>query len=223
MEMGFATVFGAISEACNGRVFSEEGTKKFLEGTCMDLTADKLASTSGRKIPLVVHNGLQDLLFLLTHCHNQSLPEEFEGTKRLVGKYFPTVYDTKVMVSEYADAQVAGGSTTLGELYEFICGCSDGGARDIAENAVAHGGRVPAPVIANKEGNDGGNGKKQEQGQAHEAAWDAYMTGCVFDALDVFFGRPRGRFGAPAPGGGSSRPRFAVRAIGVEWSSCRRR
>lgn len=64
-KIGFTTVFQAISDACNGRKFTKEQTAKFLAGECSLVSLPG----RGRKVPIVIHNGLMDLMFLLTHCH----------------------------------------------------------------------------------------------------------------------------------------------------------
>lgn len=102
-----------------------------------------------------------DLMFLLTHCHRDSLPESFEDTKRIIRGYFPLIYDTKILSTECSDAVVRGGNTALGELY-----------RSVFSPETSELGLKKA-TITNGDGSE----------QAHEAAWDAYMTGCVFYAL----------------------------------------
>ncbi|KAL3781010.1 hypothetical protein ACHAW5_000401 [Stephanodiscus triporus] len=180
MEMGFATVFQAISDACNGRTFSESRTRDFLDGMCPDLCipsppedsvrqVNRVEDAIGRRIPLVVHNGLHDLMFLLTHCHDPVLPDSFEDTKGVIRAYFPLVFDTKVIGTEYSDAIIKGGRTTLGDLFGVACGDGD------PSDGVILPPPTPPAKITNRDG--------RSQGQAHEAAWDAYMTGCIFGAL----------------------------------------
>ena len=77
-------------------------------------------TTSKRKVPLIVHNGLQDLLFLLTHFHSENLPDSWEECKKLIHAYFPVVYDTKVMATEYCDRDVFRGRTHLAALYTHM-------------------------------------------------------------------------------------------------------
>ncbi len=169
MEMGFTIIFQAISDACNGNVFSAQQTRQFLDGVCSELstpmTNGGVDSAGGRKIPLIIHNGLHDLLFLLTHCHKPTLPESFEDTKRIIRSYFPLVFDTKVIGTEYSDSFIKGGSTTLGDLFDTIC----------TDEII----RFSVPPIVNQDG--------RNSGQAHEAAYDAYMTGTTahsyFDIL----------------------------------------
>eukprot|EP00986_Skeletonema_menzelii_P004331 scaffold1464_cov149-Skeletonema_menzelii.AAC.27 len=162
-NLGFTTVFQAISDVCNGRVLTKERIEGFLDGSFPSPSVPLDEGCNGRQIPLIVHNGLMDLMFLLTHCHDPSLPSNFEETKMRIRHYFPSIFDTKVMSTEYSDAQIKGGSTALGDLFDTLK------VVDASENFLF-------PTISNQE--NGGS-----EGQAHEAAWDAYMTGSVFNAL----------------------------------------
>ena len=167
-DIGFTTLFQAISDACCGKSFSKEQTASFLDGTSPALTIAKESTEENvaeRKVPLIIHNGLQDLMFLMTHCHDPALPDDFEDTKKAIRSYFPSIFDTKVFATEYSDAIIRGGSTTLGVLFSGTCN-NDGAGDDFIPKI---------PTIVNKNG--------QSQGEAHEAGWDAYMTGCVFNAL----------------------------------------
>jgi hypothetical protein len=163
-NLGFTTVFQAISDVCNGKVLTKERIEGFLGGSYPSPSMPSDNGGSGRQIPLIVHNGLMDLMFLLTHCHNPTLPTNFEETKMQIRHYFPNIFDTKVMAIEYSDAQIKGGSTALGDLFDTL-------------KHVDLGEQFLFPTVSNQE--NGGSGK----GQAHEAAWDAYMTGSVFNAL----------------------------------------
>mmetsp|Transcript_32385 Transcript_32385/g.65944 ORF Transcript_32385/g.65944 Transcript_32385/m.65944 type:complete len:772 (-) Transcript_32385:3612-5927(-) len=162
-NLGFTTVFQAISDVCNGKVLTKERIEGFLDGSFPSPSVPLDEGGNGRQIPLIVHNGLMDLMFLLTHCHDPSLPKNFEETKMQIRHYFPNVFDTKVMSTEYSDAQIKGGSTALGDLFDTM-------------KHVDIGEKFLFPTISNQE--SGGS-----EGQAHEAAWDAYMTGSVFNAL----------------------------------------
>ena len=161
-NLGFTTIFQAISDVCNGKVLTTERIEDFLAGTSSSPTVP-LDEGSGRQIPIVVHNGLMDLMFLLTHCHGPSLSTNFEETKMQIRHYFPNVFDTKVMSTEYSDGQIKGGSTALGDLFDTL-------------KHIEIGEEFIFPVISNEE--DGGSTR-----QMHEAAWDAFMTGSVFNAL----------------------------------------
>jgi len=162
-NLGFTTVFQAISDVCNGKVLTKERIEGFLDGSFPSPSVPLNEGGNGRQIPLIVHNGLMDLMFLLTHCHDPSLPKNFEETKMQIRHYFPNVFDTKVMSTEYSDAQIKGGSTALGDLFDTM-------------KYVDIGEKFLFPTISNQESG-------VFEGQAHEAAWDAYMTGSVFNAL----------------------------------------
>ena len=163
-NLGFTTVFQAISDVCNGKVLTRERIEGFLGGSYPSPAMPSDSGANGRHIPLIVHNGLMDLMFLLTHFHDPSLPTSFEETKMQIRNYFPSVFDTKVMAKEYSDAQIKGGNTALGDLFDTLQHV------DLGEQSLF-------PTISNQE--NGGSTK----GQAHEAAYDAYMTGSVFSAL----------------------------------------
>lgn len=158
-SIGFTTVFQAISDACNGNSFSERQTDAFFAGESSEVSVP--GDENSRKVPLIIHNGLMDLMFLLTHCHDSKLPESFEDTKKLIRSYFPLVYDTKILATECSDAVVRGGSTALGDLYQSVFS-PDMNDLGLKKSTIM-------------------NGSSTEQ--AHEAAWDAYMTGCCFYAL----------------------------------------
>lgn len=153
-ELGFWRVFYALSQANRGfcpinslalaSTMEEVGLQETLE----------LKPT--RKIPMVVHNGLMDLLFLMTHCHSPTLPESYEECKSLVTGYFPLIYDTKVMATEGAVRQ---DNTVLSQLFTTV---------------------VPDETAADLHLTEDATGAA-----AHEASHDAYMTGAVFYGLSL--------------------------------------
>jgi poly(A)-specific ribonuclease len=108
--------------------------------------------------PIVVHNGLMDLLFLLTHFHSPTLPSEWGDCKRLIRSYFPVIYDTKCMASYYSIRDNPRARTQLSSVYEQV----------IANN--------PQWEMVFQTGNG-------RDDQAHDAAFDAYMTGVAFCGL----------------------------------------
>jgi len=164
MDIGFTTIFKAISDACNGKLFTKEQTSGFLNGLYPSPSTSPAEGETRKKVPLIIHNGLMDLMFLLTHCHQPTLPDHFEDTKKIIRTFFPLVYDTKVLATEYSDAIIQGSKTSLEDLYGLTC----------TEGAFMTA-QMKVPSIANHDGSS--------QGQAHEAAYDAYMTGSIFNAL----------------------------------------
>ena len=117
-------------------------------------------------VPIVVHNGLMDLMFLLTHCHAPKLPDSYSDMKRVLHQTFPCVYDTKVMASE---SPVRSDQTALSQLFQRMVteNEEDGVGDDDDDDFVVTNDDSPAGDTA----------------RAHEAAYDAYMTGAIFVRL----------------------------------------
>ena len=107
-----------------------------------------------RKIPIVVHNGLMDLLFLMTHCHSTMLPENYVDCKALITGYFPLIYDTKVMATEGVSRH---DNTVLSQLFAAVVTEGTSAELQLTEDVT--------------------------DCSAHEASHDAYMTGAVFYGL----------------------------------------
>ena len=141
------------------------------------LKSDKSTSSA---IPLIVHNGLQDLLFLHTHFIGAPLPDDWNSCKKSLHERFPAIYDTKLIMSEYCPVamvrrheqmvrqQAAANNgaairparfpTTLDAIYEVCC---------IPDFPFVE--YETAGSTANSGGND-----------AHTADYDAFMTGAVY-------------------------------------------
>lgn len=151
-ELGFWRVFYALSQANQGYL----PLKALALGANVDDVDvhDTMQLKPTQKIPFVLHNGLMDLLFLMTHCHSPTLPETFLDCKALVVSYFPLLYDTKVMATEGASRH---DNTVLSQL--FTSAVPDELASDLQLDEESIGAA------------------------AHEASHDAYMTGAVFYGL----------------------------------------
>jgi len=135
-KIGFTRVFEALSKACRG-VLGNMGTlqdeyHRSLNTSSLDAKEkDKeimfFKENSNhpkvpcRRVPLVVHNGCMDLLFLLTHCHSHALPTSYPQVKECITQYFPVVYDTKVLSSECSDSTIRNDTTALGDLFQRLC------------------------------------------------------------------------------------------------------
>jgi len=132
--------------------------------------------TEPRHVPIIVHNGLMDLLFLLTHFHSPSLPPTYDEAKKLIHSYFPNIYDTKILSTECSDADVRMGNTALGELFKSVCGPHHMDDGDDAVNFDEDDGRLY--TVQGEAATD-----EDDPGQMHEAAYDAFMTGAVFQYL----------------------------------------
>jgi hypothetical protein len=147
--------------------------KKKAKSKAIEDDAVILKGGEARAVPIIVHNGLMDLLFLLTHCHSQKLPENYGDAKRLIHEYFPNVYDTKILSTECSDGTVRVGNTALGELYSRVCLLESMNDHDSDEDNDAP---IRYEVV-------GESTEDSNDDQMHEAAYDAFMTGAVFQEL----------------------------------------
>ena len=96
----------------------------------------------------------------MTHFHSPVLPHTWEECKELIHSYFPVVYDTKTMASEYCGWENPWSRTALGTLYE--------------QTILSYPEWDRVFTL---------DGREQLREQAHDAAFDAYMTGAVFYGL----------------------------------------
>jgi hypothetical protein len=164
-RIGVWRVFMALSLACHGLEIPADsitfaknvGDIDWARGFEMQAN---LQSTF-RQVPVIVHNGFMDWMFLMTHFHSHRLPPNFSEAKRLIHSYFPMIYDTKFMVTECSIPSLGNGSSTaLEDLYiKVVCEQDDNGLVEL-------------------DGHPTGN-----NGEAHDAAYDAFMTGAVYAAL----------------------------------------
>eukprot|EP00536_Pseudo-nitzschia_multiseries_P005152 jgi/Psemu1/323770/estExt_fgenesh1_pg.C_930042 len=159
-KIGAQRIFLALTKACSGEPIANTAEHVILASSAneavMDFSPEK--RLSNRKIPLVVHNGLMDLLFLMTHFHSPKLPDNWNNCKSLLHSHFPVVYDTKIMANDYCSSS---GRTRLDDVYE---------------QAVASHPHWKERIFSL-------NGQAQDDKQSHDAAYDAYMTGVAFCAL----------------------------------------
>ncbi|BDA49408.1 Poly(A)-specific ribonuclease PARN [Coccomyxa sp. Obi] len=129
--------------------------------------------------PAVGHNCAFDLTFTLEHLA-QSLPAEWPSFKRLVQAWFPGgIWDTKYLIKQLPELFQALPSTSLQPLYQAL---NPGGPPEpqVREYLEKTGGQLPrvehASAFARYTGPDAAS-------HAHEAGYDAYMTGAVFACL----------------------------------------
>jgi poly(A)-specific ribonuclease len=112
------------------------------------------------KKPLIVHNGTLDLLFTLS-SFQEDLPEKYQDFKSLVNRLFPVIYDTRYLLEKipgfYEEFDKIAPSKGLKELYNFLK--PNSGSQIIL-----------AP----------GFEKYYDEKYAHEAGFDAFMTGICF-------------------------------------------
>jgi len=179
-QIGFWRVFRALSNACRG--ITEVNSIALAQnadgsngssgsGSDSSSSPDVYTVPAKRAVPIVVHNGLMDLLFVMTHFHSHTLPSSYEEAKALVHDTFPQVYDTKILSSECSDASIRNDSTVLSGLYEKVVAQDD-------ENNMS---KVLHFVDQNSQNGDSDGGSTTDQ--IHEAAYDAYMTGAVYVSL----------------------------------------
>jgi len=118
---------------------------------------------TSRHLPIVVHNGMIDLLYLLSHFFVKPLPEYFDEFRSLFSELFPFIFDTKLIAKElFKDIegeQIRPINTTLEVLAEFFR--EKGNCKDIPE--------ITFP-----------NSEDASQDQAHSAGYDAFLTGTIF-------------------------------------------
>jgi len=165
-QIGFYSVFEALSNANQGQ----------LEGN--------------RRVPIVFHNGLMDLLFLITHFHSRSLPESYFEAKKVIHEMFPLVYDTKVMAYDCdSGIDIERSKTRLRDLYEMLCSPprsddSDSDEEEMDEDDYTNGaGGLERGTVRVIHGISGMFDEVGDDEQDHHAEDDALMTGCIFHTL----------------------------------------
>ena len=131
------------------------------------------------KKPLVGHNCLSDMMRIYQNFLDD-LPESYDAFKRLVHQAFPCVYDTK-HIAYFARRQLLEDSdefpfdsetlrqTSLGELFEKILKAKPG--------SFSYTPRISHSKLTPKY--DAG----KNEDFAHEAGFDAFMSGFVFVRL----------------------------------------
>ena len=111
------------------------------------------------KKPLIVHNGMLDIMFTLS-SFQEDLPEKYLDFKSLVSRLFPTIYDTRFMLEHipgfFEDFDKVPGAKGLKELYNFL---------KPNNPEVSLGAKFE---------------KYYDERYAHEAGFDAFMTGICF-------------------------------------------
>ena len=117
MNVGFTRVFMALSNANKGL--------KQVNSTILASSVDQVDVTSqvefepmGRRVPIICHNGLMDILFLMTHFVSHKLPEKYQDAKAMIHDTFPLIYDTKILATECSDQRIVGDNTVLGTLFD---------------------------------------------------------------------------------------------------------
>mmetsp|Transcript_102272 Transcript_102272/g.305372 ORF Transcript_102272/g.305372 Transcript_102272/m.305372 type:complete len:555 (-) Transcript_102272:70-1734(-) len=141
---------------------------------------------SEAKKPLIGHNCMYDLLFMMSHFE-APLPKSYETFREVLQNRFPLLLDTKLLATrepfKFKPLAPGGppeegkpapqreqrfGSTALGELFKVL--------QEEASGAKEAGG-VPAVEVRFAPAFDR---YALDASAAHEAGYDAYMTGYVF-------------------------------------------
>ena len=161
LNVGMWRVFDALSRACRGVPLSLQSPLFAPSYDDVDFALDAESPWRTRRVPLVVHNGFMDILFLMTHFDGPTLPESLSECKALVSSYFPVIYDTKVVSTEHTSTW-SNDQNNLANLYNSV----------VREN--------PHLFTSIKNLDLGGPNDTQQE---HEAAYDAFMTGSIYVGL----------------------------------------
>jgi len=152
-------------------------------------------------VPLVVHNGLLDLLHLWDKFFGE-LPEKMEEFNRSWVSHFPMLFDTRLIASEgrFQVLKHAGG-LSLEELHRHLLGLSRSDAPQVTLERAG-------PLL---EGGPNGNGAG---GTAHgSSAFDATLTAEVFlMEMDLWIRSADGSGGGSSGSAGSRKRRKVAEA-----------
>jgi len=197
-SIGMTRIVAAIYHACSSTFTSELDRTSILfapTAACVDWTRTGLSplsepSSTKHTIPLIVHHGFMDLLFLMTHFVTPTLPSPFSECKALIQKHFSCIFDTKVLAAERSTAYNDANSS-LGDTFDRITSDQN--------------------ILQYVDDEDDGV-------QCHEAAYDAYMTGLCFLGLCHDIQRNMGLKGASALSLGDAKL-FSPLVVGSEGST----
>lgn len=172
-KVGMWRVFAALTRVCNGYTLPKHHVLFAETVQQVDFSLEEpedLGLPTERKIPLVVHNGLMDILFLMTHFHSSTLPATLAECKALISGYFPIIYDTKIISTECTTIW-NNEQSNLANLFQ----------------KVVHeykGGQLLSQLhVVEPEPEDGEVVDSAADDQEHEAAYDAYVTGAIYIGL----------------------------------------
>jgi mRNA deadenylase subunit len=193
-NIGFTRVFKALSDACRGKLgatgsldeeyeyFLSESDSKRARGVhkghgneiCALLTKH-VSYKHARRVPIVVHNGFADLMFLLSHFSCDKVPSSYVEAKELIHKFFPLIYDTKVIATEFHESSMHLKQTSLTELHQrYVRGDAIPDIHDLIE---VHFEYTPRSIVVN------GSARIHTPARPREAGNDALMIGTVFQCL----------------------------------------
>lgn len=133
----------------------------------------KALSDSGK--PCVAHNSFADFLFLLATFQGQ-LPPHVDEFRTMLHAAFPVIYDTKHLSRDPVFPRERFENTSLGALYDEYSGqAADGGRACKVTLPLGFHAYAPQTLLKSK-----GKGSASAATAAHEAGYDALMTGVVF-------------------------------------------
>jgi len=168
-RVGLFRIFFALSQVCRG--FELERDSPMLASSLADVDFHKeptlYRGARNRKVPIIVHNGFMDLCFLQTHFVSHKLPDSLAECKAAIRKYFPVIYDTKILAAECSPIHF-NDNTRLGALFARVSSHLEGRVQVIRPPPPPPGESASAgsdPSITSEE---------------HFADYDAYMTGICY-------------------------------------------
>lgn len=190
-NIGFTRVLKALSNACKGEL--EKGCnldseyKAFLDheknGTIHDFIMKNMSqsdctqshrSKKCRGVPIVVHNGFMDFLYLLSYFHGSKLPSTYEEAKELIHRHFPIVYDTKVLGTEFCNLLRHRNNSCLTELYkDFV----------IQDDIIIEGDLIVSEIPQIRTPSVRLVNDRSEATMLPQEADHSYMIGTVFQCL----------------------------------------
>ncbi|KAL4459112.1 hypothetical protein ABPG75_013977 [Micractinium tetrahymenae] len=156
--------------------------------------------------PAVGHNLAFDLAYSL-HSYAEELPGSWEEYKALVGRWFPAgIFDTKHLSAQlpavFEDTSLGyiHDGMLKGKLSEQLAEYLTNAAATAAENGSTGSEAAELPAVEHAPGFERYKDANTEA-FAHEAGYDAYMTGAAFACLvRLFEAAEAGAAGAAAPG-----------------------
>ncbi|KAG5489068.1 hypothetical protein JIQ42_00690 [Leishmania sp. Namibia] len=132
----------------------------------------KVLLQSGK--PIVGHNFMHDVMFMI-HMHETTLPANYIEFKKILQRKLPVIYDTKTMAAKLTGDD-AFQVTHLETLYQECRRRAGLSSEEFTQQYQLPSGFYSYNDYAVK-----------TQSKAHEAAYDAYMTGIVFLLMHRLF------------------------------------
>ncbi|KAG5490802.1 hypothetical protein JKF63_00924 [Porcisia hertigi] len=124
--------------------------------------------------PVVGHNFMQDLMFMI-HMHETNLPSDYVEFKKILHRTLPIIYDTKTMATKLT-GDSAFPVTHLEPLY-----------RECRRRAGLSGDEFSTQFRLPLGFHSYNDRTVELQNKAHEAAYDAYMTGVAFSLMQKLY------------------------------------